>query len=203
MLTKEQVVQWDEQVKEIGKSLGMEFDQQEIEKREYGPTGGLWNYRSQLKNGTKRISFHTGDYKHKDRWQIHAEFPRDAHGQLNTAYNTKWPEITVSMTKEAEKIAKDIKSRLLPEYELQLAETIKRNEEADNYRNGRLRAMQTIADFLGVPRPTNDQQANIYPERGCELVGVYKIEPYSEGKIKMDVECSPEKAIEILKLLGY
>ncbi len=197
MLTKEQVIQWDDQVQEIGKFLGMEFDEEYAQKHERD-----WNYWGQVKNGNKVISFHTADFKLKDRWQIRAEFPRDAKGQIQTAYNFKWPEITVSMTKEAEKIAKDIKSRLLPEYELQLAETIKRNEAADNYRNGRLRTMQMIADFLGVKSPDDDQGATIFPERGHEM-GVYKIEPYSDNRVKMDVECSPEKAIEILKLLGY
>lgn len=69
-ITLEQVNGLDDKVREIGKFLGMEFDEEYAQKHERD-----WAYWGQLKNGNKIISFHTGDFKIKDRWQIRGEFP--------------------------------------------------------------------------------------------------------------------------------
>lgn len=193
--TPEQLKEMDGKVQEIGKFLNMDLDEEATRRRERD-----WNYFAELKNGTKMLSFHTSDYKLKDRWQIRAEFPRDNKGQLQTGYNDPWPEITVSMSKTPEKIARDIKSRLLPEYEAQLEKVIVRNETSNKYHAGRLAMMQKIAEFLGMPKPDDDTKSDLFPEYEK---GVHRITACSEDKVKFDVEVSPEKAIEILKILGY
>lgn len=194
-LTKEQIKEWDDKVREIGKFLNMEFDQEYADKQE-----GSWNYWSQLKNGNKAVSFHVGDYKFKDRWMIHAVFPRDDKGQLNTAYNVKCPEMTVSMAKTAEQIAKNIKSRLIPEYERQLAEVLIKIEKSNKHHAGKLAQITRVAQYLGIDPPTDDNRASIFP--GYEK-GVHKIEAYSEKTVRFDVEASAEDTIKILKSLGY
>lgn len=193
--TPEYLKEMDDKVREIGKHLGMEFDHEYADKQERN-----WNYWSQLKNGNKVISFHTGGYKFIDRWRISVSFPRDARGQAQTGYNVKCPEINISMGKSSEKVAKDIKSRLLPEYEKQLADVLVRNESSNRYAEGRMRQICEIADFLGQKRPEDDNRLALYPMLGK---GVYKIEPYSQEHVKFDVECPADKAIEILKILGY
>lgn len=192
--TPEYLRKMDDKVREIGKYLGMEFDEEYAQKHERD-----YNYWSHLKNGTKGISFHTSDYKLKDRWQIRAEFPRDDKGRLNTGYNQKWPEITVAMSKGPEKIAKDIKSRLLPGYEKQLADVIARNESANRYVEGRLTQICKVADFLGMERPDDDSKT-LYPP---SEKGVYRIAAYSDNSVKFEVEVDADRAIEVLKILGY
>ena len=194
-ITPEKLKELDDKVREIGTFLNMEFDEEYAAKHERN-----WNYYSQLKNGTKSISFSTGDFKFKDRWSIRAIFPRDDKGQLNTAYDAKWPEMTVSMAKTSEQIARNIKSRLIPEYEKQLAEVLVKIEKSNKYYAGKLAQITKVAEYLRIDPPADDNRANIYP--GHEK-GVQRIEPYSEDKVKFEVETSAEKAIEILKLLGY
>ncbi len=195
MITKEQIWRWDDQVREIGRHLGMEFDEEYAQKNERN-----WAYRSHLKNGNKTIAFHSGEYKFKDRWQIRAEFPRDAKGQTQTAYNFKRPEITVAMSKPAEKIARDIKSRLLPEYGTALKDVLARIESSNKYSAGRMDQIGRVADFLGMPRPTDDSRETIYP--GGDR-GVFSIHPVSDNRVKFAIEVDASVAIEILKLLGY
>ncbi len=189
----------DDQVRGVATHLGWEFDEEYATKHERG-----WGYYSQLKNGMKALGFSTGDYKFKDRWSIRAIFPRDDKGQLNTAYNFKWPEMTVSMAKTPEQIAKNIKSRLIPEYERQLAEVLIKIESSNRYHSGKLAQIIKVATYLGLPTPTDDNRMSLYPgHETCNGHGVHRIEAYSEDKVKFEVEIGADKAIEILKLLGY
>lgn len=193
MLDKEQITLWDAKVKEIGKFLGMEFSARTDERE--------WNYYSYLKNGNKVLCFHAGD---KDRWMISVDFPRDAKGQMQTGYGDARLEITVSMAKCAEKIAKDIKSRLIPEYEAQLVKVLERIEKANAYAAGRLAQIRKVAEFLGVDEPKDDEKRNAIIYLGHEQKGIYSIEAYGKEKVKIkDIEVSAELAIEILKVVGY
>jgi hypothetical protein len=185
----------DNQVREIGKYLGMDFDQDYVDRQERD-----WNYSSELKSGPKRISFRASDYKAQDRFVIRGEFPKDKKGQIHRAeYNLKWPEITVAIDRGAEKIAKAIKSRLMPEYEKQLPVVLEMIQKSDAYHAGRLQVLQTVADYFGQPRPEEDDKA-IYP--GPEVSRkIYKIEPGSDGGVKFDVNTSVEKALTIFDIL--
>ncbi len=192
-LTPKQLKEMDDKVREIGKFLDMEFDKEGASKRKRG-----WNYWAELKNGKKTRSFHTSDFELQGRWEIRAEFPRDNKRQLQTIYGDHQPEITVSMNKSAEKIARDIKSRLLPEYESQLVEVLARIESSNKYEAGKLATKKKIVDFLGVS--IHEANGCLYPDGQR---GVYKIEANSEKTVKFDVEVGADKAIEILKILGY
>ena len=192
--TPEYLKVMDDRVREIGKHLGMELDEKECAKERY------WNYLANLKNGNKVICLSTGQYKFKDRWHISGSFPRDNKNQSQTEYNVKLPDITVAMNKTPEKVAKDIKARLLPKYEAQLAKVLVRIESSNKYHADKLACVQKIAGFLNVEVPTDDYRMALFPQGQR---GVYKIEPYSDGKVKFDVEVDADKAIEILKILGY
>ncbi len=190
-LTTEELQKLDDQVREIGKYLGMEFDQEYADRQERD-----WNYWSRLKSGDKKISFASGSYKMEGRFIIRGEFPKDKRGQIYHKYNSKWPEISVAMDGTSEKIARAIQTRLLPEYESQLVAALENNLKNDAYREGRLKTLQSVAEYFGVPLPKDDDKA-IYPEMGR---GIYKIEACYDG-VKFEVSTSTEKALQIFEIL--
>ena len=192
-ITPETIKTLDDQVREIGKFLEMEFDQEEKAKR------GEWslNYWAGLKTGSKRISFQTGDYKLRGRFEIRAVFPQDKKGQIQSGgYNVKTPEITVAIDRGAEKIARAIQSRLLPEYEKQLITVLENIERSNNYHAGRLQILKTVAEYFGQVAPEDDDKP-IYPYSGW---GIYKIESTSDG-VKFEVSASVQIALKIFELL--
>ncbi len=194
-LTPERIKELDDQVKEIAKYLGMEFDQEYADLQERS-----WNYNAEIKGGNKRISITAGNYKLQGRFIIRGVFPRDKRGQFqNGGYNVKHPEITVAMDRGPKKIAHAIQSRLLPEYEKQLTIALENIEKSDDYHAGRLKVLQTVAEYFGQPIPEDDDKA-IYP--GLEAgLGIYKIEVGSAGGVKFDCSCSAEKALKIFEIL--
>ncbi len=190
-LSPEALQKLDDQIREIGQHLGMEFDQEYADNRDEN-----WNYRAELKQGSKWISIDIGGYKQEGRFIIRGQFPRDKKGQIHRTHNAKQVEITVAMDRGSEKIAKTIQSRLMPEYEKQLAIALENNLKSDAYRDGRLKALRAVALYFGQTCPESDDAA-IYPEMS---IGIYKIEAVSEG-LKFQVECSLEKALEIFEIL--
>jgi len=199
-LTPETVKTLDDQVREIARHLEMEFDEEYAAERQEH----RWSYHAEIKSDNKRISFATSDYrpelalKNCDRWIIRAVFPKDKRGQIQTGgYNVKTPEITVAMDRGAEKIARAIETRLLPEYEKQLTIALERIEKSDAYHEARLQTIKTVAEYFGQPVPEDDDRA-IYPGPGW---GVYKIEAVGNGEIKFYISAPMAKAISIFEIL--
>lgn len=190
-LTTEDLKKLDDLVRDIGKYLGMEFDEEYINLQERD-----WNYWAQLKNGNKRISFNAGDYKAVGRFIIRGEFPRDKRGQIHTPYNAEWPKITIAIDRGPEKIAKAIQSRLMPDYDRQLVIALEGVKKSDAYHAGRLSVLKTMADYFGQPIPEDDNAA-IHPKMG---MGIYKIEAVSEG-VKFEVSCGVKEALKIFEIL--
>jgi hypothetical protein len=104
------------------------------------------------------------------------------------------------MNKGPERIARDIKGRLLPEYEEQLKMVLARIESANKYYADKMNQIFKLADFLGMVRPSDDSRTTLYPDHKR---GVYSIESYSDKAVKFTVEVDADKAIEVLKILGY
>lgn len=190
-LTPERIKELDDQVREIAGHLGMEWDQEYADRQEQS-----WHYNAEIKNGDKRISFSTSILTGKDRLIIRAVFPRDQKGQYQTPYNAKNLEITVAIDRGAEKIARAIETRLLPEYEKHLAIVLENIEKSNAYHAGRMETLKTIAEYFGQPTPEDDGKA-IYPGMGK---GIYKIEAVSEG-VKFDVTCGVPEALRIFEIL--
>ncbi len=190
-LTPEALQKLDDQVREIGKHLGMEFDQEYADRQEQ-----IWNYHSEIKSGNKRISFQTGGYKMEDRFSIRGEFLKDKKGQIHHDYNAEWPKITVAIDRGPDKIAKAIQARLMPEYERQLLFAVEQIKKSDAYHDGRLQVLRAVAEYFGQDVSQDDDKA-IYPEMGR---GIYKIEAVSEG-VKFDVSCAVSEALKIFDIL--
>jgi len=200
-LSPETIKTLDDQVKEIAGHLGWEFDQEYADRQEQS-----WNYHAEIWNGNKRIALSTGTYKIDNRFVIRGQFPRDKKGEIwNGGYNVKQPEITVSMDRGPEKIAHAIQSRLLPEYERQLAIALDRIEKSDAYHAGRLQTLKAVAEYFGQPAPEDDDKAispNIKNPDGTETsLGIFKIEICSDRQIFFSVTCPIEKALQIVDLL--
>lgn len=193
--TSELIEKLDGVVKAVGAHLGLKFDEEWASKRETG-----WNYHAYLTNGHTSLSLQYGDYKNPNRWVISGDFPRYK-GEYMKPYGENF-QIAVSGEKPAEKIAKDIKSRLLPDYLGALAKAEECLEKTTKYHAGKLEAIRKVARFLEVPEPEEGKEV-IYLSFDKELLGshVYKIESYDESSVKFDVETSPEKAIRILQIL--
>ncbi len=196
-LTPETVKTLDDQIREIARHLGWDFDEEYAAGRECN-----WNYHAEIKSGNKRIAFSTF-LKNQGRFVIRAVFPKDKKGQYQSGgYNVKTPEITVAMSRDAEKIARAIESRLLPEYELQLAVALERIEKSNAYHEARLQTLKAVAEYFGHPVPEDDDKA-IYPKligTGRDM-GIYKIEVSSTG-LKFEVDTSIEKALQIFDVLN-
>lgn len=196
-LTPERIKELNDYVRGIAAHLGWEFDEEYAGHQEQ-----TWSYNVQIKSGDKRISFSTSEFTGKLRFIIRAVFPKDKRGQLQTGgYNTKHPEISVAIARGPEKIAHAIQSRLLPEYEEQLAVALDHVEKSNAYHAGRMQTLKTVAEYFGQTAPENDDKA-IYPPGGHEKLGfgIYKIETVSEG-VKFEVSCSIDKALKIFNIL--
>lgn len=192
--TPEDIQKLDEKVKEVGAHLGLKFDEEYPLTRENG-----WNYYAHLKNGHAFLTFQYGGYHHPNRWEVSGGFP-SYKGQSTGPYGKNF-SITLSGEKTPEKIAKDIKSRLMLGYLPALEKAEKALAEAIKYHTGKLESIRKVARFLGVDEPTEDRQV-IYPSSNIPgLAGVYKIESYDENEIKFEVKTTPEKTIKILTLL--
>ncbi len=135
---------------------------------------------------------------HFDTWHkrisISSSYPNG-----HDTYGIESVSITVSPTKEPAKIAKDIQSRLLPEYLVQLQKAKDQIKAHNEYEANRTAMMQRIADYLGVEIHDNGSHTlSVYPK---ESNPIYRIEPSGENEVKFTVECSAEKAIKIFEAL--
>ncbi len=53
---------------------------------------------------------------------------------------------------------------------------------------------------FSIPRPADEARMILYPERQR---GIYRIEASADTAVKFEVVVNADRAIEILKLLGY
>lgn len=194
-MTPEEVEIINSLVRRVGDLLGFKFDEEKAIEQETD-----WRYFAYLYNGSVRLSFEYDEYKKIKRWKISGIFPRYK-GESLGPYGKRF-SISVSGNKNIEKIAKDIKSRLLPEYLAEIAEAEIRLEKIIKYHKGMHESICKVARYLGLPEPEEGKEV-IYPSYEKEIFGtrVYKIEADSENSVKFEISTSSEKAIRILEIL--
>ncbi len=110
-------------------------------------------------------------------------------------YGIKPISITVSPTKEPARIAKDIQSRVLPEYLVNLEKAKEQIKKHNEYEVNRRAMMERIAIWFGVEIQDNgSHDLSVYPK---DSGPIYKIEPSGENEVKFTVECSAEMALRV------
>jgi hypothetical protein len=86
-------------------------------------------------NGQESIHLYSGGYQMKERIRISGNFPRTERGESVELYRygEKRHEITVSITKTPEQIARDIQRRFLPRYRELLGGVVERVNKTNQY----------------------------------------------------------------------
>lgn len=95
-----------------------------------------WHHVSMnARKGNESLHFSSGGYLLKDRIKISGNFPRARKGEYFDPYvpGEKRHEITVSIRKTPEQIARDIERRFLPHYQELLKKVLERIARMDEY----------------------------------------------------------------------
>lgn len=133
-------------------------------------------------------------WNNSNRVEIHGYY-----GDLNQylPYKREKTEITVSMAKTSERIAKDIEKRLLPVYEKVYAETMEAKKVDDKYKREKAAILKTIQEVIGGDAHIiHDKEVISYKPFECD------VEYWSGHNVRVKIILSLEKAVEILKILG-
>jgi len=155
-------------------------------------------------NGPDKISLWLTafGYQERDRITIHGTYPRDAKDQYIRPYDygeKQMDKITVSLTKSAEQIARDIKARFMPEYLRRLEKVKKQIADSNDYHGGRQAAIKEVAAGLGLGIDTHREDGAIhFYDDGFS----FDVEPHGRGKVKLTIqELTPAQCIAIGKTL--
>jgi hypothetical protein len=135
-------------------------------------------------------------WNNKQRLVINGSFQNDLVQYLPYYEDREKTEITVKMDSTPERIAKEIKRRLMPPYERILAYAKERKEKDDEYQAEKRRALEMVKEAIG-------EDASVYMDEEVLAYDPYPINAsYSMGEIKLHITLPLEKAIEILKGLS-
>lgn len=84
-------------------------------------------------------------------------------------YDVKSTKINVSLKKSAEAIARDIERRLLPEYEAQLEEALRRKAEHEGFEDKAMTNMKRIAKVVGATGKLDPERHEVNLYRSSKL----------------------------------
>ena len=154
------------------------------------------NYRGiYLSSSDERELQFAFPWNKSDRLEIRGIFLNGLNNYLPYGDSKEKTKITVSVEKTPERIAQDIKKRLLPPYERMFAIAQKRKQENDQYKAKRRLAMEMVKEAIG-----GDVHFSEYRED--ELYGYrhpFKAKYWSGDKIEFTITLPLQKAIEVLK----
>jgi hypothetical protein len=154
------------------------------------------NYGHLIGSDQIKISAENGDYKLKGRIQFSSCYPQPKSGYAEYDYRDRI-EITVSVDKTSEQIARDIQKRFLPAYLTNLQIIFERTQKSDKYEADKLATIKKVADHLQVEVPKDRDRLSIFPD----MKEIYHIEAYSDTEVKFEIKTTPERAIEIIEIL--
>lgn len=102
------------------------------------------------------VNINNSWYSNKGRLNISGDYPKDREGRYSgprdwgvIAYNETGPSITVNASRAPEAIAKDIKSRFLPEYTRLFNLCLEKRTEREGYRGEEKAKAERILSALG------------------------------------------------------
>ncbi len=155
---------------------------------------GELHWFATITDGEHKINIGTRGYgKTKDRWEIRANLPtRDARGEIHHA--DEYPSITISDTATPQRIAADIRRRLLPALVLEHAKQV---ERIGSY-NASYSARGDIAAKLSAAMPGIVHGDCFSPELPDSVYGSVKIH---SGYCGLDISgLSVEQVIAMLRI---
>ena len=139
-----------------------------------------------------KISVRNDDYPHRGRIEFSSVYPI---GRSGCYFTRNHVAITVAETKTPEQIAGDLQKRFLPTYRDNLKKVLAANQDFDDYEARKVATLKTVADYLG--EEIRDNRC-IYPI----INEIYNIENDGDKFVRIVIhQCTPEKAIEIIKVL--
>jgi hypothetical protein len=135
-------------------------------------------------------------WNNKNRLVIDGSFQNGLNQYLPYYEKREKTEITVKADSTPERIAKEIKRRLMPPYERVLAYTKEAKRRDDEHKAEKRRALEMVKEAIG-------EDARVYMDEEVLAYDPYPINAsYSMGEIKLHITLPLEKAIEILKGLS-
>ena len=160
---------------------------------------GLRNW-GVIDTGSGRI--HVDLDPHKARLNISGSYPMTPRSAGAVAYGDKNPSISVSATKPIDKIAKDIKTRFIPEFSKIYAACVAAKAERDAYESKQNQLMTKFADLIGHGPIRNDQtEVSGFIDRDSDS-NLYVRIRVSGGHVKLEIDSmTPARAEEVLALL--
>lgn len=125
-------------IRGVSKILGFKLEEKEKDS---------WNYLClNARKGEESLHFTSGGYQMKDRIKISGNFPKTEKGEYVDpyGYQEKRHEITVSIAKTPEQIARDIERRFLPHYRTLLKGMIERVQKSNEYDRTSVRHLEEL-----------------------------------------------------------
>ena len=185
---------FSEKMKSVANILGYQWEL----KQEWSNNAGYLIGPNQAK-----IWVRNDEYVIKERIEFNPCYPETQKGRFGKVYQ-RYDEkgrmkITVSENKTPEQIARDIQKRFLPPYLEKLQKAVIHIQKIDEYETKKMACLKKVADYLGEDVATPSlKNPRIY---SSSVKGLYVITADSNMMIRFEVEVTPEKAIEIIKIL--
>lgn len=168
-----------------------------------------WNWGGKLTEVESGAVLHLDgreDYKTRTvpRMSARGSLPKDSKGQevVVLRYGEKMPEITITSSKPADKIARDIESRLMPAYLPLLAQAKERIAAQDAYQDATSLICEQVAKIVRVKPDLKERRVSFYHSPLTLFHESQSEARVSPDEVVLELHLSPKLAIEILKLLA-
>jgi hypothetical protein len=156
----------------------------------------------------RSIHLSTQDYSPDFRLCISGDYEMgDGETKVSWPYRMARPSITVGLRRDAAAIAKEIKSRFLPDYDAACAKLAELLKQATEYRDAKRGALARLAQIAGVEIPKKRHEWDNDPESFWKYYGKESCTgPRLEVKVSADsadikIDCGIELAATIVKAI--
>lgn len=188
-LTKDQFIN---KINEVSKLLKLTANYGDNENFNYSNHATLTNEKG------VSISVNNGGYKNQNRFSLSVSYPRNCKDER--FYTKIYPSITLSESKTAEQIAKDIEKRLLPEYLVELEKCIEGNQRDAFFLNVREETAQKVCKLFNKEYKKGTDQKSFYLCGDVQRAYNLEIDHYGKITFKLD-GLSIEETEKIFSLL--
>lgn len=158
-----------------------------------------WNYLSvNARLGDESLHFASGSYYLRDRIKVSGNFPKTEKGESLDPYRygEKEHEITVSVSKSPERIAKEIERRFLPRYREVLKSILEKVHKSNQYARTSERNLELVKGETLNDLERNNARFVLHLE---PIFGEIKV---SADEAAIELHCVPiEKARQIIRLI--